>query len=244
MLDADRLRSADWILTSDYQHSFGAVHFDETQRIKTPGTLMTNAAKALNGDFIVAMTGTPVENRLADLWCIVDTAVPGLLFDLKSFSAEFEDNADADTLASLKARLTEGTASTPPVMLRRLKADHLPGLPVKHEHVLPEVMPREQAAAYRDAVGAARADDGQGGRILQALHRLRGISLHPFDPDDARDDGYVDQSARFRVMFQVPRPRSPSRREVSRLPRRPRHADVPRSVAAKALPPPAAADAD
>lgn len=213
LLDADRLRAAEWILTTyetmrDYQHSFGAVRyaavvFDETQRIKTPGSLMTNAAKALNGDFIVAMTGTPVENRLADLWCIVDAAVPGLLLDLKSFSAEFEDGADADTLASLKARLTEGTAAAPPVMLRRLKADHLPGLPVKHEHVLPEVMPREQAIAYRDAVGAARADGGKGGHILEALHRLRGISLHPFDPDDARDDGYVDQSARFRVMFQV-----------------------------------------
>jgi SNF2 family DNA or RNA helicase len=163
---------------------------------------MTNAAKALNSDFIIAMTGTPVENRLADLWCIVDTAIPGLLADLKSFSAEFENHAETDKLASLKARLTEGTAETPPAMLRRLKADHLPGLPVKYEHVIAEVMPQEQAAAYRNAVTAARADAGRG-RILEALHRLRGISLHPFDPDETQDSQYVHQSARFRVMFEI-----------------------------------------
>jgi SNF2 family DNA or RNA helicase len=216
LLDAERLRSADWILTTyetmrDYQHSFGAVRyaaivFDEAQRIKTPGTLMTNAAKALNGDFVIAMTGTPVENRLADLWCIVDTAVPGLLRDLKSFSAEFENHAEREKLTSLKVQLTEGlfegSGATPPVMLRRMKADHLPGLPVKHEHVRPEVMPPEQAAAYGNAVAAARTDDGRG-RILEALHRLRGISLHPFAPGDAQEVQYVDQSARFRVMFEV-----------------------------------------
>ncbi len=216
LIDAERLRSADWILTTyetmrDYQHSFAAVPyaaivFDEAQRIKTPGTLMTNAAKALNGDFIITMTGTPVENRLADLWCIIDTAVPGLLFDLKSFSREYEADTDPEVqrtkLAALKSRLTEGTEETPPMMLRRLKADQLRGLPIKREHVIPQTMPREQASAYREAVSAARANVAKGA-ILEALHRLRGISLHPFDPEDADDPAYVDQSARFRAMFPV-----------------------------------------
>jgi len=76
MLDSDRLVRADWILTTyetlrDYQHSFcairyAAVVFDEMQKVKTPGKMMTDAAQALNADFFVGMTGTPIENRLAD----------------------------------------------------------------------------------------------------------------------------------------------------------------------------------
>ena len=58
---------------------FDIVALDEAQKIKSPGTLVTNAAKALKGRFKIAMTGTPVENSLLDLWCIMDFCVPGLL---------------------------------------------------------------------------------------------------------------------------------------------------------------------
>src|SRR5690606_33656094 len=51
---------------------FGAIVLDEAQKVKTPGTLVTNACKALKSDFKIAMTGTPVENTLIDIWCIMD----------------------------------------------------------------------------------------------------------------------------------------------------------------------------
>lgn len=212
LLDEGQLKTAAWILTTyetmrDYQLSFAAVPFsaivfDEAQRIKTPGVLVTHAAKALNGDFYVAMTGTPIENRLADLWCIVDTAYPGRLGDLKSFSQTYEGEAEPARLRQLKATLTDGDGTAPALMLRRMKADHLPGLPEKHEHVVPAPMPPEQAQAYDRAVAAARTATGKGS-MLEALHQLRGISLHPVSPDAAKDDRYVEQSARLRAAFSI-----------------------------------------
>jgi hypothetical protein len=62
---------------------------DEAHRIKTPGTLVTNAAKALNAKFKVAMTGTPVENSYHVLWCIADFAMPGFLGSARSFAKEY-----------------------------------------------------------------------------------------------------------------------------------------------------------
>ena len=88
------LREAECVLTTyetlrDYDRDFGQVRFaaavfDEAQKIKTPGIRLTDAAKAMNIEFRVAMTGTPVENRLADLWCIVDAVHPGYLGELKA----------------------------------------------------------------------------------------------------------------------------------------------------------------
>src|SRR5207237_2479960 len=99
-LDTTRMRGADWVLTTyetlrDYQHSFGAINwevvvFDEAQKIKNPQTLVTDAAKAVNADLTLAVTGTPVENRLADLWSIVDTVEPGRLGSLKEFVGTYE----------------------------------------------------------------------------------------------------------------------------------------------------------
>ena len=76
--------------------------FDEAQKIKSPGTLVTNAAKALKSDFKIAMTGTPVENTLLDLWCIMDFCVPGLLGNAKSFASKYQNplkKEDADIVA-------------------------------------------------------------------------------------------------------------------------------------------------
>ena len=150
-LKTDALRGADWILASyetvrDYQHSFAAIKcaavvFDEMQKIKSPGALATYAAKSLNADFALGMTGTPVENRLADLWCILDAIEPGLLGDLRAFSAKYEGENEA-RLRELKALLTEKRERPDfaPVMLRRTRAENLPGLPEKTERKIPTPM--------------------------------------------------------------------------------------------------------
>jgi hypothetical protein len=200
--------AAGWAVTTyetlrDYQHSFAAVRFaavvyDEAQKIKTPGSLMTEAAKAMNADFTLVMTGTPIENRLSDLWCLVDTAQPGLLEDLRGFSQHYERNPKSRDLEQLNEGLTRPTKQGgPPVLLRRMKDDHLEGLPAKEEHVDEEQMPEVQATAYRQAVQTGRGDANPGA-MLKTLHALRSVSLHPFHlPDGGSDEDYVAQSARL-----------------------------------------------
>ncbi len=146
-LDLRRLEAADWVLTTyetlrNFDRDFGAVQFgvllfDEAQKIKTPGIRLTDAAKAMNAEFRIAMTGTPVENRLSDLWCITDTIHPALLGDLKGFSARYERDLDADRLKQLKDTLETSYGGRPPVLLRRLKKDRLPDLPQPEERVRP-----------------------------------------------------------------------------------------------------------
>jgi SNF2 family DNA or RNA helicase len=228
LLDSEQLLDANWILTTyetmrDYQHSFAAVPFglvvfDEMQKIKTPGTVMTHAAKALNADFIIGLTGTPIENRLADLWCLVDTLQPGQLGDLTSFSRTYEKGEEPDKLRNLRVRMTQPRQTSrvngdtdadhtnfirPPMMMRRMKADRLKGLPEKFEHPVDALMPEVQAQAYDKAILAARSGESRAG-ILEALHRMRSISLHPIHPEQATDDeAYVRQSARLTLAVQV-----------------------------------------
>ncbi len=211
-LDTSKLRDAHWMLTTyetlrDYQHSFAAIKFavivfDEIQKIKTPGSIMTHAAKAMNGDFHIGLTGTPIENRLADLWCIVDTLEPGYLGDLKAFSQTFEKDVDAETLARLKNLLTKPQDGLKPVMLRRMKDDNLKGLPEKTVHVSDATMPPAQRKAYSDAIVEAQQNRGPG-RMLETLHRLKSISLHPYHPLQAEYPDYLSESARFELLFKT-----------------------------------------
>lgn len=216
VLDREQLQQADWILTSyetlrDYQISFGlipfsVVVFDEAQKIKTPGTLMTEAAKAVNAGFTVTMTGTPVENRLADLWCIVDTAQPGVLGDLKSFSNKYEKGLGEGLLRGLRERIWHSPIkdSRPGLMLRRMKEETLDALPEKHQYSIERRMPPLQADAYAAIVNKARNADNV--TILETLHHLRSISLHPFiiDPSGTlSDEEYIASSARLSATVDV-----------------------------------------
>ncbi len=213
VLDLLQLRNVDWLMTTyetlrDYQHSFGQIHyaviiFDEAQKIKNPSVLMTDAAKAMNADFVITMTGTPVENRLADLWCIVDTSQPGKLGALKEFNSYYEKRADVapKRLHELKRTLTEGKA--PVIMLRRMKEDHLQGLPHKYEEPIETDMPAPQASAYESAVQRAKTGERRRGKMLEALHDLRSISLHPFQKGQESDEEYIRSSGRLVATFEI-----------------------------------------
>jgi hypothetical protein len=196
MLDQAALRGTDWVLTAyetlrDHDRDFGRVRFaamllDEAQKVKTPGIRLTDAAKGMNADFRVALTGTPVENRLADLWCIVDGVAARHLGDLRRFSATYAATHDPEKLAELKASLDRPLGGRPPLLVRRLKEDRLPDLPPEEDVVLPAKMEQAQLAAYEAAVELGRGDQGAG-RMLEALQRLRAVSLHA-DPRGAEDD--------------------------------------------------------
>jgi hypothetical protein len=212
-LDHQRMREADWVLTTyetlrDYHMSFAAIPFscvvfDEMQKVKNPASLNTRAAKTVNADFTVGLTGTPIENQLEDLWSIIDIADPGRLGDLKSFSVRYRTD-DHASLERLRASLLDASDDGPSPVLRRLKADHLEGLPDKIVHVRRRMMPEMQAQAYDAVVTRAKSDAA--GPMLETLHHLRGISLHPVWPQTgAIDDAtaYINQSARVAETFEI-----------------------------------------
>ena len=104
---------------------------DEAQRIKTPGTLVTLAAKKLKADFRIACTGTPVENSLADLWCLFDLVQPGLLGALEEFGRTYRRPIECET-EDQKHALSHLQAMISPQTLRRTKADIAAELPRKY----------------------------------------------------------------------------------------------------------------
>ncbi len=210
-LDLGELGRADCVLTTyetlrNYQHSFGRIEwrvavFDEAQKIKNPAARITDAALAMNIDFCLLMTGTPVENRVADIWTLLDRAEPGLFGPLKEFSRRYEsDEGSGQALEGLHSRLVEPKSNVPALMLRRLKEDHIDNLPRKVLHVEHVTMPARQAEVYTRVV--SNRDGGK--RILQTLHRLRSVSLHPTSPGDAKSwEEYRDGSARLSETFRI-----------------------------------------
>jgi hypothetical protein len=212
-LDDSALRESDWVLTTyetlrDYHFSFAKVRFacaalDEMQKVKNPACLLARAAKTINAGFIIGLTGTPIENRLEDLWAIMDILSPGRLGDLKNFSATYKPE-NSESLEGLRSMLLDETGDDPPPVLRRLKADHLEGLPQKHVHVRRREMPEHQAKAYAEVVARAKSDNS--GRMLETLHHLRGLSLHPVWPQTStisNQDAYISQSARLAETFDI-----------------------------------------
>lgn len=118
-----------------YEFSFARQPFafvicDEAQRIKTPGTQVTLSVKKLRADFRVACTGTPVENSLADLWCLFDFVQPGLLRGLEEFGKTYRRPIESDT-PELLAALEKLKVTIGPQTLRRTKADIATELPLK-----------------------------------------------------------------------------------------------------------------
>ncbi|MBM6704185.1 DEAD/DEAH box helicase [Sutterella massiliensis] len=187
---------------------WGLIVFDEAQRIKTPTALLTETAKSLKSNFVLALTGTPVENSLTDLWSILDAVVPGCMGSLAEFSTRFvrcENPLEAGR--TLHKWLTGDfpTKDKTPVklMLRRLKTERLKALPEKEVHVLPVSMPPEQHNAYSEALRLKKS--GKKGDALRALHQLASISLLPevIDDDLEITDDVIRSSARLTAFFQI-----------------------------------------
>lgn len=211
VLNYKALAKFDWVVTTyetlrDYQHSFGRVRwsvgvFDEAQKIKNPNTQMTNAVLAMNVDFAVMVTGTPVENRPADIWSIIDRAQAGMLGTLQTFTNIYESgSADEDALFCLNQSLTKPrNHDRAPLMLRRLKHDHIKDLPKLEVHRYISDMPRDQANAYWSVVANGRHDRN----MLLVIQQLRNISLHPHEPTEKSIDEYIAESARLSKIFEI-----------------------------------------
>ncbi|MFG0313221.1 MAG: DEAD/DEAH box helicase, partial [Phycisphaerales bacterium] len=150
---------------------------DEAQNAKNPTAQQTSAVKALKARVRLAVTGTPVENGLSELWCIVDFAQPGKLGSQKEFRDEFERpirDAEDDISASEELATRLHTRLTPHY-LRRTK-DEVLELPPKTEVTTASSLGDEQKTLYAQAVGDVRAGRSN---ALEALNRLIALCSHP-----------------------------------------------------------------
>ena len=192
---------------------FAVVALDEAQKIKTPGTLVTNASKALKADFKIAMTGTPVENTLIDIWCIVDFAVPGLLGNAKEFAKEFQYPLKEEDI-DIK-ELTERLRNKIGIFIkRRLKRDVAKDLPKKHDDKFSrkeKIMPPVQLERYKIEIESANNYELSGvegrNQKLKSLWAIRDISDHPYLLDNQilnfSSDELIETSAKLQTTIGI-----------------------------------------
>ncbi|GGK75947.1 DEAD/DEAH box helicase [Streptomyces flaveus] len=166
------------------QQRWGMVVADEAQHVKNPYSATAKALRTIPAPARVALSGTPVENNLSELWALLDWTTPGLLGPLKSFRARHAravENGEDDEAVARLARLIR------PFLLRRKKSDPgiVPELPPKTETDHPVPLTREQAALYeavvRESMLAIETTEGiaRRGLVLKLLGALKQICDHP-----------------------------------------------------------------
>jgi SNF2 family DNA or RNA helicase len=180
------------------------VVLDEAQAVKNAATQAAIAARALRASRRVAVTGTPVENRLADLWSLMEFANPKLLGDATDFKRRFALPIERLGNAEASARLR---SITQPFLLRRLKTDTsiISDLPEKLEMEVVCTLTAEQAALYQSVVTdmLARIADSSGierrGLVLATMTKLKQVCNHPaqFLRDGSRLAGRSGKLARL-----------------------------------------------
>jgi len=174
-LDAETIQSMPWL----------AVIVDEAQNIKNPSAKQTQAVRKVQSEFRVALTGTPVENRLSELWSIMHFLNPGYLGPREKFRSDFalpiERYQDEQALKQLKQMVN-------PFILRRVKTDPrvISDLPAKVETKVYCTLTEEQATLYEAVVQDALkkiAEQEEGierrGLVLSMLMQLKQICNHP-----------------------------------------------------------------
>ena len=172
--DASLLQSVSW----------KGVVLDEAQNVKNSETKQSKAARSIKAGFRIALTGTPVENNIGDLWSILEFLNPGYLGSAAAFRRSFflpiQTRRDPEAIEALR-RLTG------PFILRRLKTDRsiIADLPVKNEMKVYCSLTKEQASLYQAVVQeaeAAIADSegiGRKGLILATITKLKQVCNHP-----------------------------------------------------------------
>lgn len=166
------------------QIEWGAVILDEAQNIKNAGTKQAKAARALKADCRIALTGTPVENNVGELWSIMEFLNPGFLYTQAEFKRRFFVPIQVERNMEVAQRLKHITG---PFILRRLKTDKtiIDDLPEKQETNVFTTLTKEQGSLYRAVVkevseALESAEDIQRkGLILATLMKLKQICNHP-----------------------------------------------------------------
>ncbi|GGQ08685.1 DEAD/DEAH box helicase [Streptomyces roseolilacinus] len=173
-LDAERLARVDW----------GMVVADEAQHVKNPYSATARQLRTIGARARVALTGTPVENNLSELWAILDWTTPGLLGRLGTFRGRYAQAVEGGADPAAAERLSRLVR---PFLLRRRKSDPgiAPELPPKTETDRAVSLTKEQAGLYeavvRETLAAIAAADGmeRRGLVVTLLTALKQICNHP-----------------------------------------------------------------
>ena len=221
ILDLNRIQRHRVVITNyetlrNYQHSFAYnrdgkslwsfIVTDEAQEFKIPNTKLSHAMKAMKADLHIASTGTPVENRLLDLWNICDVLQPGLLASAKEFVEQFEKSVDAgvqeENLQMLKRKLLFQQQHA--FLLRRTKSE-VANLPPKHIIKLDCAMSEQEIAAHQALLGELQREN-KPTRFLMVLHRFAQLYQHPaLLSDDAEGQStahLIHQSSKLKNVIQ------------------------------------------
>ncbi|MFD4501511.1 SNF2-related protein [Streptomyces sp. NPDC058457] len=183
---------------------------DEAQHVKNPYSATAKALRTIPTPARVALTGTPVENNLSELWALLDWTTPGLLGPLKAFRARHAravENGEDEEAVTRLARLVR------PFLLRRKKSDPgiVPELPPKTETDHPVPLTREQAALYeavvRESLLAIETADGiaRRGLVLKLLGALKQICDHPglYLKEESRIEGLAARSGKLTLLDEL-----------------------------------------
>ncbi|MGP4007716.1 DEAD/DEAH box helicase [Streptomyces sp. 4N124] len=192
------------------QQAWGMVVADEAQHVKNPYSATAKALRTIPTPARVALTGTPVENNLSELWALLDWTTPGLLGPLKSFRsrhARAVENGEDEEAVERLARLVR------PFLLRRKKSDPgiVPELPPKTETDHPVPLTREQASLYeavvRESMLAIETAQGiaRRGLVLKLLTSLKQICNHPalYLKEEVRGDGLAARSGKLALLDEL-----------------------------------------
>lgn len=178
---------------------------DEAQYIKNHGTQVTKAVKEIRSEFRLALTGTPVENRLSELWSIFDFLMPGFLYSYEKFRKEIElpavQYSNSDAMERLQKMIR-------PFVLRRLKKDVLKDLPDKLEKDMFSPLESEQKELYEAHTERLRLMLGMQSdaefrtsklQILAEITRLRQICCYP----GLVYEGYKGNSSKLEMCMEL-----------------------------------------
>ena len=197
--DAAILQDLDW----------GMVVLDEAQNIKNPETKQARAARSLKAGFRIALTGTPVENNVGDLWSIMEFLNPGMLGSQTEFKRVFFAPIQVQRDQEASQRLKRLTG---PFILRRLKTDKkvITDLPEKMEMKVFCTLTKEQATLYAAVVKEAdkSIEESEGikrkGAVLATLSKLKQVCNHPaqFLGDNSAIPGRSGKLARLTEMLE------------------------------------------
>ncbi len=220
ILDLARLQRYRVVITNyetvkNYQHSFAyfqngkplwsLIVSDEAQEYKVPSSKLSHAMKALKADFHIACTGTPVENRLLDLWNVCYAIQPGLLSSAKGFTEQFESRVNAQMrdpkLEELKRKLL---FQKPHAFLLRRNKCEVTNLPLKHVVNVPCDMSEAEISLHQVLLKELQAQDNRS-KFLGVLHRFAQLSQHPAlltrDGENASPADLVAGSSKLRTVI-------------------------------------------
>ena len=193
--DAEKFKKRKWFM----------IVVDEAQNIKNPDTKQTRAVKSIRARHKIAMSGTPVENRLAEYWSIFDFTNKGYLNGLKQFRNNYiipiEKERNADTLNNFK-KITQ------PFIMRRLKSDKniIKDLPDKIVNDVYCNLTGQQIALYQETLNSAMAEVGANegmkrkGLVLKLINSLKQICNHPAQFTKSEKHS-IDESGKLEVLM-------------------------------------------